>query len=644
MTKRPVSEPAPTSVSAPTSTGWRSQAFPAVCVAVVLAFSLGHLDSIRGRAADALGRGMPAREAQLARGFVLGQDDRVDTLTREDFRRSGLAHLLAVSGQNVALLALLAMPVLALLGMPLRTRLLWVLALIACYVPLAGAGPSIQRAGVMGGLSVLATLVGRRASRFYALALAMVVTLAIEPGIAGDVGWQLSFAAVLGIFLLAAPIRAAMTTRPLAPGSLARTLCDGVAMSLAATIATAPLIAFHFDQLPVLTLVANLLALPAVAPAMWLGMLAAACGQVPGLPVESLNALNGPLLAYIAQVAAWCGRPEWACLKVDLSGTGLAVSYLALAVGSLGALRLLRRRRVAALRRREHRIARAEGHRRLSRLPRPAIAAAVLVLAIGLGELGLSGGRDVSAAPATGLRVSVLDVGQGDAIHFQPAGAAPLLVDGGPPGQRLAAKLASSGADRLAAAVITHDQSDHVGGIEELLGAIPIGRLIYAAAGRDILVEAHAAGVPTQQLAKGASLRDGNLRLEVIWPPAELLPGREADDPNHLALVLLARWHDFSILLTADAEAESVPFDPGPVDVLKVAHHGSEDSGLGFMLDRIRPKLAVISVGDENPYGHPTAQTLAVLAAHHVRTLRTDRDGTIVLDVTRDAFAVNPAG
>ena len=131
----------------------------------------------------------------------------------EDFRRAGLSHLLAVSGQNVALLALLAMPVLALLGMPLRARLLWVLGLIAVYVPLAGAGPSIQRAGVMGALSVLATLGGRRASRLYALAVAAVVTLAIDPGIAADVGWQLSFAAVLGILFLAAPLATAIGAR-----------------------------------------------------------------------------------------------------------------------------------------------------------------------------------------------------------------------------------------------------------------------------------------------------------------------------------------------------------------------------------------------------------------------------------------------
>ena len=116
---------------------------------------------------------MPAREAELARGFVLGEDDGVDPLTKEDFRRAGLSHLLAVSGQNVTLLALLAMPLLAALGIPLRERLVWILALIAVYVPLAGAGPSIQRAGVMGAAGVLATLAGRRASRLYALLLAL---------------------------------------------------------------------------------------------------------------------------------------------------------------------------------------------------------------------------------------------------------------------------------------------------------------------------------------------------------------------------------------------------------------------------------------------------------------------------------------
>ena len=167
-----------------------------VGIALLVAIALVRSDEIRERAELGLGRGMPPREAALARGFVLGEDEGIDARTEEDFRRAGLSHLLAVSGQNVTLLALLAMPLLAALGIPLRERLFWVLGLIAVYVPLAGAGPSIQRAGVMGAAGLLATLAGRRASRLYALLLALVVTLAIDPGVAADVGWQLSFAAV----------------------------------------------------------------------------------------------------------------------------------------------------------------------------------------------------------------------------------------------------------------------------------------------------------------------------------------------------------------------------------------------------------------------------------------------------------------
>jgi competence protein ComEC len=137
-------------------------------------------------------------------------------------------------------------------------------------------------------------------------------------------------------------------------------------------------------------------------------------------------------------------------------------------------------------------------------------------------------------------------------------------------------------------------------------------------------------------------LRSGALRLRVLWPPAELLgAGAAGQDPNQLALVMEARWRDFSMLLTADAEAESVPIEPGPLDVLKVAHHGSDDAGLGELLERTRPRLAVISVGEGNPYGHPTAATIATLDRHGVPTLRTDEDGSVVIDVTAGEMTVD---
>jgi len=168
---------------------------------------------IRSRAEDALGQGMPEEQAALARGFVLGEDDRIPPDTKTAFQRSGLAHHLAVSGENVVLLAVLAAPLLAALGIPLRARLIWLLALIALYVPLAGGGASIQRAGVMGAAAVVATLAGRPASRTYALLLAVAVTLGLNPRASSDVGWQLSFAAVAGIFVFGAPLRDLLLAR-----------------------------------------------------------------------------------------------------------------------------------------------------------------------------------------------------------------------------------------------------------------------------------------------------------------------------------------------------------------------------------------------------------------------------------------------
>src|ERR1700761_8134090 len=242
-------------------------------ICLVAALGVARAGEIRERAEAGLGEGMPPREAALARGFVLGDDDELDQGTKEDFIRAGLSHLTAVSGENVTLLALLAMPILATFGVPLRERLLWTSGLIAVYVPLAGSGPSIQRAGVMGAVGLLATLQGRRASRLYALALAAVVTLAIDPGVAGNVGWQLSFAAVLGILLLASPIREWLLVRlgavgqgPSPPGAdrdhgrrgtatarrsgpWRRALAEGIAVTVAATLATAPLIAHVFEEI-----------------------------------------------------------------------------------------------------------------------------------------------------------------------------------------------------------------------------------------------------------------------------------------------------------------------------------------------------------------------------------------------------------
>ncbi|MDW5593484.1 ComEC/Rec2 family competence protein [Conexibacter stalactiti] len=296
----------------------------------------GIVDAIRGRAEETLAQGLAPPQAALLRGMVLGQDEALSERTRDEFRISGLAHLLAASGQNVALLLALALPLLTAAGLGLRPRLAAALALIALYVPLAGAGPSIQRAGVMGAATTVAALAGRAASRWYALLLAAAATLAHNPRASGDPGWQLSFAAVVAIALATPAVSARLRCRGL-PAPMA----DAVAMSFAATLGTAPLLAFHFEQFSLVSLPANLLAAPAVAPIMWLGMLAAALGQLAAPLALPLNTVNACLLGYVGAVAHEAASLRHASVRVALGGP-LALAALYAATALLVAL--LRRR------------------------------------------------------------------------------------------------------------------------------------------------------------------------------------------------------------------------------------------------------------------------------------------------------------
>jgi competence protein ComEC len=226
--------------------------------------------------------------------------------------------------------------------------------------------------------------------------------------------------------------------------------------------------------------------------------------------------------------------------------------------------------------------------------------------------------------------VRVLDVGQGDAILLQPPGAEPVLVDTGPPGSDLADDLSAAGVESLAAVVITHDQSDHSGGLGALLRSLDVARVITARSSPDLEGLASAAGAETVAIAEGGELSSGELRLAALWPPRERLAA-SMDDPNADSLVLLAEWRHLSLLLCGDAEAELVPIDPGPIDILKVAHHGSEDAGLTGLVERSAPKLAVVSVG-RNPYGHPAPETLTAIGEHDVRIARTDTEGDVVIE------------
>jgi competence protein ComEC len=552
----------------------------------------GVIDGVRRRAQNGVRAGLEPSMGALAEGIVLGQDERIPEPMAEDFRASGLAHILAVSGQNVVLLSLLALPVLAALGFGRRARLAGVLGLIALYVPLTGAGPSIMRAGAMGAAGTIAALAGRPASRWYALLLAAGFTLVADPRAWLDPGWQLSFAAVIGILALATRLTGALARLPSA-------LAAGIAVTVAATLATAPLVAFHFGRVSLVSLGANLAAMPAVAPAMWLGTIAATIGQVSSPLAGLVNGLNGFVLAYIAAVAQVSADMPGATWTVAL-GTPLA---LGAAYAALAALLW-----------------------RATRWPAALLALAVLV--------PLPAG---SAAQVTGFHVTFLDVGQGEATLLQ-ARDVNVLVDGGPPDQDLAARLRGKGVRSLDLVVLTHPSLDHAGGLEKVLQELKVGAFIDGAHGsRDpthlrVLAAARGHGVRVTAASAGDAIRLGRLRLRVLSPDS--LRREAAEDANQTALVLLASYGGIDVLLPADAESDvTLSLRLPPVEVLKVAHHGSEDVGLPELLERLTPSTAVIEVGAHNRYGHPHQTTLRALAAAGIRTYRTDRDGDVRLEL-----------
>jgi len=212
-----------------------------------------------------------------------------------------------------------------------------------------------------------------------------------------------------------------------------------------------------------------------------------------------------------------------------------------------------------------------------------------------------------------------------------------VLVDQGPPEAEVADQLDGLGVHRLAALVLTHPQRDHVGGAAGVLRRIGVERVLDPELAstsefqREAIAEARQRSVEIVEARAGASFRLGRLQLRVLWPDR---PGTPSEDPNRLPVVLLASYGETDALLTADAETDvTARLLSRRVEILKVAHHGSEDPGLESELRQLRPLVAVISCGRGNDYGHPRASTLAALrTVRGLALYRTDEDGRVVIE------------
>lgn len=517
--------------------------------------------------------------------------------------------LLAVSGQNVAYVIAGALLLAWGLGLPRWAGQLAALLSVLAYVAAVGWQPSVVRAGVAGSLASLAWLASRPADRWYALLVGGAVLMAATPYALLEPGFQLSFAAVSAIFLAVPRLERRLEGYP-----VPRRLAAALAVSAACGVVTAPILWLEFGSIPVYSVLGNALAEPVVAPLLGLAFAATLLDPIVPAAALALAWLNGWLAAYLALSARLVGGLPHAQVS---SAAGVAVLASGLLVIALAArLRPPRGRRVLVF--------------------------AAMAAAFGLAWRSV--GEEPPPPPSGGLRVTVLDVGQGDAILLQVSQGA-VLVDEGPPEADVADQLLSSGVNRLAAIVLTHPHRDHVGGAAEILDRLQVGFVLdpleptRSIDERAALAEAHEERIRIVPARVGRVYRLGRLHLRVLWPDG---PGVEGEDPHHHAVVLLASYGSFDLLLTADAESDvTLPFRPPPVEVLKVAHHGSSDPGLPELLELVDPRIAVISVGANNDYGHPTSSTLAALARDPgLDVYRTDEDGQIVIETDGRRFSV----
>jgi competence protein ComEC len=559
----------------------------------------GVADRIHHGLAGAIAPGLTGERRAVLLGLVLGEEEGLGEELSDRFRASGLYHLLAVSGQNVAFVAGGVLLVAWLLGTSRLLAQVAALGAIGAYVLAVGWQPSVVRAGVAGALASLAWLASRPTDRWYFLFLGAAVLLAWNPYSLQEAGFQLSFAAVAAIFVAVPRLERALEGYP-----VPQVLAGVAALSAACGLATAPILLLQFGSVPVYSILSNALVAAVVAPCFGLALLTAVLAQA--LPHAALAAawLNGWLAAYIAACARLVGGLPGA--QVDSKVALGAAALIALVIATM----------------------------RLPAWRRPGFVALVGVSAVVL--VGWQLRTTTPPAPPTGMRLTVLDVGQGDAILLQvPEGS--ILVDQGPPEAEVDDQVRRLGIRRLALLVLTHPQRDHVGGAAEVLEHVRVDRILDPAIPSESPDEAAALATARErqisilQARAGVVFRLGRLRLRLLWPDGSHPPGV---DPNLRATVILASYGNVDALLTADAESPvTLPLHPPRAEILKVAHHGSADEGLPRLLELTRPLVAVISCGRDNDYGHPAPTTIAALtAASRLDVFRTDQDGRVVIE------------
>ncbi|WP_328657393.1 ComEC/Rec2 family competence protein [Streptomyces sp. NBC_00334] len=582
---------------------------------------------------------LPTDARALLPGLVVGDTSRVTPDLEEAFKETDLTHTLAVSGANftIVLALLLGPPGLAQrserrglaprLGLHLRTTALLGAVLALAFVVVCRPDPSVLRAAACGSVALLALATGRRRSLLPALATAVLLLVLYDPWLARSYGFLLSVLATGALLTLAPRWSAALVRRRVPPR-----LAEALAAAGAAQAVCAPVVVALSERVSLVGVPCNLLAEFAVAPATVLGFAALATAPVAMPLAKSLAWCGGWPAGWIARIARTGAALPGA--GVDWPGSWAGAALLALV--TVGLLLV---------------------GRRLLRHPWWCGLCALLLILVVVQPPPLA--RVIKGWPPPGWRMVMCDVGQGDALVLAAGEGTAVVVDAGPDPTLIDHCLRSLGITRVPLVLLTHFHADHVAGLPGVLRGRTVGAIETTALeepadqAESVREQAASRGIPLRQAAAGEQRRSGPLSWQVVWPPPSppsapttTAPGTEGG-ANDASVTLLVRTAGIRLLLLGDLEPPAQrelarsPAAAGltGVDVLKVAHHGSAHQDFAFLRE-VAPRLALVSCGEDNTYGHPAPGTVTALRAQGARVLRTDRDGAVAVAGTGRALRV----